>query len=654
MWSMTAAATFVTPGGGFQFDSGSDFPNAAIVTEAGSQIVATAENSYVALVAPVIVHGGSVSVNGSTAYIAGEELEFTVNQGLFDIVVTTGSDNPTPITHSAGASTGGPASTGGTDNHAIYMVAVPKNQAIQMLLEGSVGFQPAVSASVENGVIILSSGYGVSGTTIQDIAPSAQGRRRRHQWRRFHVGCGWARVEPNSGRQPRTMISPSPATSLSAADRSRPWGRSAASTRAWAARLPSPLPPRPSPTASAARRRWYADPGSSVTVTGDALVDASGLGVIDELGAVGNGTGGTARVTAVNGTIAFGGNLELRATGEGAAGAITPDQGGFGQGGNIRLTADTGSVTIAGNLLAEASGIGSASNGNLLRRDAGTGGDVLVLASKNGDVTVTGASQLTSQGVGGDVEDGTGTGGVGQGGSVDVEADNGDVDLGASSAFDTIGFGGAGPAGGVGSGGTVTVSTLAGGVALGATATFQALGIGGDGFVVPGGSGGAGTGGIVELRARGGSGASLIGGGDVNILTQGTGGNGGDSDGLVAAGGGRTVVAANAILVAETGDGSLQLGAVLVQANGDGGSGGFGSGAFQPGPAGAGFGGNVTVGTETGPAGRVSPPTRVSPASMPRHSALAAMARRAAPAPAARSTCSPPPAPGSTSPDLER
>jgi filamentous hemagglutinin family protein len=134
------AGDFISPGGGFQFDSGSDSPNAAIITEAGSQIVATAENSYIALVAPVIVHGGSVSVNGSAAYLAGEELEFTVNQGLFDIIVTTGSDNPTPITHAASASTGGPASTGGTDNHAIYMVAVPKNQAIQMLPEARSAF----------------------------------------------------------------------------------------------------------------------------------------------------------------------------------------------------------------------------------------------------------------------------------------------------------------------------------------------------------------------------------------------------------------------------------------------------------------------------------------------------------------------------------
>jgi len=41
------------------------------------------------------------------------------------------------------------------------MVAVPKNQALTMLLGGTVGFDDSVSASVDNGHILLSSGWGV-------------------------------------------------------------------------------------------------------------------------------------------------------------------------------------------------------------------------------------------------------------------------------------------------------------------------------------------------------------------------------------------------------------------------------------------------------------------------------------------------------------
>ena len=66
------------------------------------------------MVAPVIQHGGSVRVNGSAAYIAGESVQFRANQGLFDIIVDVGSDNAVPLTHIG--TTGGPASAGAGDN----------------------------------------------------------------------------------------------------------------------------------------------------------------------------------------------------------------------------------------------------------------------------------------------------------------------------------------------------------------------------------------------------------------------------------------------------------------------------------------------------------------------------------------------------------
>jgi hypothetical protein len=135
---------------------GASGTTAPIITEAGSQIRALSEDSYVAMVAPRIQHGGSVRVNGSAAYVAAEQASFVINDGLIDLKVQVGTSVADPIQHLG--STGGPASSGEGDNHKIYMVAVPKNQAITMMLSGSAGFDAATSATGENGEIILSAG----------------------------------------------------------------------------------------------------------------------------------------------------------------------------------------------------------------------------------------------------------------------------------------------------------------------------------------------------------------------------------------------------------------------------------------------------------------------------------------------------------------
>ena len=166
-----ANGNFFDASGGFQLGGGSNFPNSAIVTEAGARINAPMDGSYVALVAPRVVHGGSLLVNGSAAYVAAEEVEMRVNEGLFDIVVTTGSDNANPLIHTG--TTGGPASTGGADHHRIYMVAVPKNQAITATLEGTIGFEAATDVTIENGTIILSAGFDVPPLT----PPAGRSRR---------------------------------------------------------------------------------------------------------------------------------------------------------------------------------------------------------------------------------------------------------------------------------------------------------------------------------------------------------------------------------------------------------------------------------------------------------------------------------------------
>ena len=134
----------------------------------GAQI--DARSNYVALVAPRIEQGGTVSVNGSVAYAAADQVGLTLNQGLFDIAVPfgLGTSDGNGIVHTG--ATGGPANNASTDNHTIYLFAVPKNQALTMLLDGSIGYGEATSATVNNGQIVLTSGFstggGTSGATI--------------------------------------------------------------------------------------------------------------------------------------------------------------------------------------------------------------------------------------------------------------------------------------------------------------------------------------------------------------------------------------------------------------------------------------------------------------------------------------------------------
>src|SRR3546814_6590420 len=57
-------------------------------------------------------------------------------------------------------STGGPAHVqDDTDRNRIYMVAVPKNDAVTMLVSGQIGYDAAVAHVDPNGAVVLSAGY---------------------------------------------------------------------------------------------------------------------------------------------------------------------------------------------------------------------------------------------------------------------------------------------------------------------------------------------------------------------------------------------------------------------------------------------------------------------------------------------------------------
>ncbi|MEL6875116.1 MAG: hypothetical protein AAGM33_06520, partial [Pseudomonadota bacterium] len=147
----------------------------AVTIQENADIIADNDGSYVALVAPRVTQGGEVRVNGSTAYVAAEQADLTINNGLFDISITVGTADSVGVEHTDTGFTTGPSAApiaddnntpnineANRDAQAIYLVAVPKNDAITMLVGGDIGYEAATTAGVINGEIVLSAGYNVS------------------------------------------------------------------------------------------------------------------------------------------------------------------------------------------------------------------------------------------------------------------------------------------------------------------------------------------------------------------------------------------------------------------------------------------------------------------------------------------------------------
>ncbi|NJS15473.1 MAG: hypothetical protein HC788_13830 [Sphingopyxis sp.] len=136
----------------------------AVQINAGAQITVANTNpgsAYTAFVAPRVIQRGTVSTDGSTAYVAAEQADIRINQGLFDINVLVGAEGGTVIDHS-GITTGPAAQDGDPNDSRIYMVAIPKNVAVSMLVSGQVGYADPVLAQVDpNGAIRLSAGYDI-------------------------------------------------------------------------------------------------------------------------------------------------------------------------------------------------------------------------------------------------------------------------------------------------------------------------------------------------------------------------------------------------------------------------------------------------------------------------------------------------------------
>ncbi|HMI41497.1 MAG TPA: filamentous hemagglutinin N-terminal domain-containing protein, partial [Sphingomicrobium sp.] len=144
--SLVLATSLISVDGSGQFIGGVDgtsvtFGSAAagskIVTASGSTINALNQGSYVAMVAPRVEHNGAINVNGAAALVGAEGATINFRAGgLFDIQIDTGTTDPNGVAIGDTGVITGNASTGYPDLRRAYLVAVPKNTALTMLISG--------------------------------------------------------------------------------------------------------------------------------------------------------------------------------------------------------------------------------------------------------------------------------------------------------------------------------------------------------------------------------------------------------------------------------------------------------------------------------------------------------------------------------------
>ncbi|PHR15739.1 MAG: hypothetical protein COA41_15575, partial [Sphingopyxis sp.] len=359
---------------------------------AGSRSSVTIENdatinalndrsSYVAMVAPRVVQGGTVNVDGSAAYVAAEQAELTINNGLFDIAIGVGTADGNGVVHSG--TTTGPSSTPtfsgiditDADAQAIYMVAVPKNDALTMLVGGNLGYEPAASASIVNGNVVLSAGANVATTGDQTNAS-------------FAIDKNAADSDSNIQLQ---NVSFGSSVSTFATN-----GLSA--------------------TASSLTDRIVSD--NSVG-SQDLLLEARNQLDI-------NTTGG--------GSIDINGDLTLRAGTDGVGGTINinADQVGVG-------TPITSGLLVAGDLVVDASAQGlddfftvRNNGGTGIGQDA-VGGNININISGDGDLVVGGTARFDASAQGGKGEN---QNGFGQGGNINLTLSSGTFNIIGQTVFD--------------------------------------------------------------------------------------------------------------------------------------------------------------------------------------------------------------------------
>ena len=566
---------------------------ASITAMPGSQITTNLTGSYVAMVAPRVAHHGTITNSGQTALVAAEAATINFSpDGLFDISVTTGTADANGI--ALHGDINGQASTGVGDNNRIYAVAVPKNDALTMVIGSGadLGFAIAGAANVDGNAIVLSAGHNVTDGVVNAL--------------------------------------PTTATSEAAMSINAPRATSAVTAVASGNMQLFANPGQVSTFASNVTLRGDNQVWANATGAGSLLSIAGNLTMTSTETGVGNGAAGQGGFIALyanpSGTVSVSGNALLESYGYGAASSSAGINGGTGTGGAIWVQSEgASSLTINGTLTATSAGQGGNVSVNGSNGGNGTGGEVLVRTlAANSILSVGGATLAQSLGTGGSVTCGgcTGTGGVGTGGSARINAagSGSQINL-AAATLNAAGQGGGGMLGigGLGQGGISEVAILNSGPSITINGSLNATAHGTGGQSAAGGTGRGGT-------------AAMIGAGNITVTANatmnasgfggvGTSGAGGDAYGgigrLLSTGGTVTVGGLARVrtdATAETGGygeggssahvrasngGDIVVGMLNVTADGRGGNdAGSGAGAGKGGSAliqASGAGSTVTV-----------------------------------------------------------
>ena len=513
----TGGSWVITTPNQFTINSAPD-SNAAITVQAGAQITASNAGSYIALVAPAITQSGTVSTNGSAAYVAAEQTTLTFNSGLFNIQTTVGSNanNNTPLVHD-----GTTRFIDDSGQRRAYLVSVAKNDAITMLIQGAgqLGFDMATGVNIDNGVVVLSGGYNVNDTTYTNLAGSAGALRHDIQI-----------TNPTNNANFQGQVNPFAASEIriNALGQAMNFAGDVSMNAGTLASIVTGVE-------------------GSVTIAGDLDLSTLVYGARDA-----NFTGGNVVLDASLGNISIGGNTSLTSfTDADFLGGLDP--AGTVTGGTILIVADNGNtVNMSGtlNILVEANGadqllVSQTSAGNAV------GGNIALVSSGGSVISVGGAASIVSTATGGTVQLGNATAGNATGGTTNILAGDGDVTFGADLTVRATGTGGQVNASGTtaagnGTGGQININVGTGNLSVGGNLTGNVEGFGGSTQFATSRGGGDGSGGSILMSLTGSGNIAVVG--DTNFTAGGTGSN------AVATGNdGGSGVGGNIFVLAQTG-----------------------------------------------------------------------------------------------------
>ena len=435
-------------------------------------------SSYVAMVAPRVQHTGSIDVNGSAALVAAEEATISFSpDGLFNISVSVGTDHSVTDGINVTGDIGGEAPSEAGDHQRVYLVAVPKNDALTMVISqgADLGFEPASEASIdEYGAVVLSAGHNIFGGEISSEA-SGSGATANFWFTGAHAlnnlfgeATGHAHLYSTSQQASQLVTTFDHDVTVHAAEEvsMSASGEGASLTVGGNLSLSTDdFANFGGDSAMGGHTALYAQDGGNLTVTGDTLLTANGYGGNTESPGAdgGDGTGGFVEILALSGgDLQLGGSLDAQANGIGGA-SYSSGNGGTGRGGNngvetqggVSLRVSDATMGIAGDAWLWATGEGGRGSGAGNTGGSGIGGYARIqIDGADAELTINGAVELDASGFGydykydfeSDVDGGDGTGGI-----AEISSSGGLIDL--LQAVDLFADGTGGNANGTGNGG---------------------------------------------------------------------------------------------------------------------------------------------------------------------------------------------------------